>query len=91
MRNELISIDLLVHYTTRGAHLNEEVVIYKAICLDVAQGHMDGGTQWETNSLEKGLLVQLVNHYTIRGVNFNELVNGNKQSDDNWFINVWVW
>ena len=46
MRLELTRVGLLVelanHYTTRGALTYIEEEIYKAFCVDVAQGHMKG-------------------------------------------------
>ncbi len=46
MRLELTRVGLLAQlanrYTTRGAHAGGDLVIYKALCFDVAQGRMNG-------------------------------------------------
>ena len=46
MRLELTPLGLLVklanRYTTRGAPENIHIVIYEALCFDVAQGRMNG-------------------------------------------------
>ena len=44
---EGLRVQLANHYTTRGAN----VVIYEALCFDVAQGQYEWGTQWDSNSL----------------------------------------
>ena len=55
MRLELTRVGLLVklanRYTTKGAHNGVGIVIYEALCFDVAQGRMNGGAQWDSNSL----------------------------------------
>ena len=55
MRLELARVGLLVklanRYTTRGATRRPSYVIYKALCFDVAQGRMNGGAQWDSNTL----------------------------------------
>ena len=46
MRLELTRVGLLVklanRYTTKGAHNGVGIVIYEALCFDVAQGRMNG-------------------------------------------------
>ena len=46
MRIELTRVGLLVklanRYTTKGARVFFGIVIYKALCFDVAQGRMNG-------------------------------------------------
>ena len=42
------------------------IVIYKALCFDVAQGRINGAPN-ETRITHVGLLVLLVNRYTTRG------------------------
>ena len=46
VRLELTRVGLLDYlanrYTTRGAHVFDVIVIYKAFCFDMAQGRMNG-------------------------------------------------